>query len=570
MHRPLFAWSLFGICLVAATAAVGWLTLSAWRADRARQDALLDSEIRNALWRMDSVAAPLLAIEINRPSLAVPFTGTPLLSTKLIEGYVARDPSGSWTIRRDPRSTACEPLPRDSPFISEDWAVKLGMFETVSHTATEITSADTPDGPAADELILWPDPQTAGQVGPPAQVAQVAPRQSARGQEAQQRNQLAQQFQQAAANTYQPRGDSLRRSTGIGPLRPVWAGRELILARQTAAASKSASPALEFCWLNWQEWEALLSKQLAGSSIPLQMQPCDVNATVPGDESLKEWRMASLPIRVEPQANPNASPWPLPLLGVWVLLLIVALAFGWLMRQTLALSERRAAFVSAVTHELRTPLTTFRLYTEMLSEGVACDPEQQQAYFQTLNREANRLTHLVENVLAYARLERGRSTVRNETLTVGDLLDRCRPRLEQRTADSPLALSFDISNSARAATLTTNALAVEQILFNLVDNACKYARDSADPRIVCDVQTDDGRVSIRVSDFGPGLSSAARQTLFQPFRKSSLQAADSAPGIGLGLSLSRRLARELRGTMRCDPSTPAGLTFEIQLPLDIR
>src|SRR5437763_17131413 len=99
MNRPLFAWSIFGICLLAATSAVGWLTKSAWRTDQARQQALLDSEIRNALWRMDSFVAPLLAIEINRPSYAVPFTGTPMLAPKLVQGYVVRDSSGNWTIR---------------------------------------------------------------------------------------------------------------------------------------------------------------------------------------------------------------------------------------------------------------------------------------------------------------------------------------------------------------------------------------------------------------------------------------------------------------------------------------
>src|SRR5580765_336647 len=137
MNRPLFAWSIFGACLLAATSAVGWLTLSAWRADQARQQALLDSEIRNALWRMDSLVAPLLAIEINRPSLAVPFTGTPVLSPTLINGYIVRDPTGNWTIKR-PQSAECEPLSADSPFISENWAMLLGTDGSASELAAEL------------------------------------------------------------------------------------------------------------------------------------------------------------------------------------------------------------------------------------------------------------------------------------------------------------------------------------------------------------------------------------------------------------------------------------------------
>jgi signal transduction histidine kinase len=140
-----------------------------------------------------------------------------------------------------------------------------------------------------------------------------------------------------------------------------------------------------------------------------------------------------------------------------------------------------------------------------------------------------RIQHLTHN----ARLEHGRSTARNETLAVGDLFSRCRPRLEQRIAETPLSLSFQVSDATQAAKLTTNAMAVEQILFNLIDNSCKYARDAADPRILCDVRVAADRVLIRVSDFGPGLSAAARKALFQPFQKSSTQATESAPGVGL-------------------------------------
>ncbi len=73
------------------------------------------------------------------------------------------------------------------------------------------------------------------------------------------------------------------------------------------------------------------------------------------------------------------------------------------------LSERRRIFVSAVTHELRTPLTTFRLYTDMLADGMVSGEEKRRSYLERLRGEAQRLSHLVENVLFYARLESGRA-----------------------------------------------------------------------------------------------------------------------------------------------------------------
>ena len=560
MNRPLFAWFLFGICLLATTSAVGWLTHSAWRADQARQQALLDSEIRNALWRMDSLVAPLLAIEINRPTLAAPLTNTPMLAPKLVKGYVVGDALGHWTIRRNGRVTKREVLAADCPLVGENWAARLGTTGPMNGSAV-VAAVDSTATTVPNDLIIWPDAASQGQGGQML-------RNTVTGVEAQNRNQLVQQFQQIAANSQQqPASGDFHVASRFTPLQPVWVGEELVLARQIPDLKGSAVIVIEVCWLNWKEWEALLSAQLEEASIPLQLRPCDSNLAQPVETQAGRWQLVSLPIRLEPKSTRMPDPWPLPLIAVWGLLLIVAIAFGWLMRQTLNLSERRAAFVSAVTHELRTPLTTFRLYTEMLSEGMASDPQQQQIYFRTLNREANRLTHLVENVLAYARLEHGRSTARNETLTIGDLFDRCSPRLEQRVAETPLSLSFQIPESAQAATLTTNAMAVEQILFNLIDNSCKYARDAADPKIVCDVQIERDRVCVRLSDFGPGLSSTARKSLFQPFQKSSSQAAESAPGVGLGLALSHRLARDLRGSLQCHPNAPTGLCFELHLPL---
>lgn len=551
MSRPRFAWSIFALCLLTTVSAVGWLTHSAWRADQARQQALLESEVQNALWRMDSLVAPLLAIESNRPALAASFEGTPRLPKKLVKGYVVREALGHWIIRRDGGRLDHEILSANSPLVAENWPARLKITDFVS---------SGPPAAASDELIVWPNAALMAQNAP-------RPQQVASGQQARDRTQLVQQVQQIAQTVQQPVQEIISTSPRLTPLQPMWVANELVLARRRQLPGKSRPIVIEICWLNWPEWESMLNAQLQGVSIPLKLQPSDHKSTRLAPGATPEWQMVSLPIRLEPLLNSLPVRWPWHLVAIWVLLLAVAVAFGWLMQQTLNLSERRAAFVSAVTHELRTPLTTFRLYTEMLSEGLATDPEQQHTYFQTLNREANRLTHLVENVLAFARLEHGRTTARNETVTVGDILNRCRPRLEQRVAETPLSLSFQISDAAQGAKLTTNPMAVEQILFNLIDNSCKYARDATDPRILCDIGIDRGQVLIRISDFGPGLSPAARRTLFLPFQKSSSQAAETAPGIGLGLALSQRLARDLQGSLVCTPNTPTGLCFEVRLPL---
>ena len=151
--------------------------------------------------------------------------------------------------------------------------------------------------------------------------------------------------------------------------------------------------------------------------------------------------------------------------------------------RAVSLSERRGAFVSAVTHELRTPLTTFKMYAEMLAEDMVPDEAKRRQYLETLRVESVRLGHLVENVLAYARLERGRAD------GAGGDRDAGGARSPASATAWPPAPSRRGWNSwwSRASTwqaaVRVDTSSVEQILFNLVDNACKYAGRAADRRI---------------------------------------------------------------------------------------
>ncbi|MCL4191805.1 MAG: HAMP domain-containing histidine kinase, partial [Thermoguttaceae bacterium] len=223
-------------------------------------------------------------------------------------------------------------------------------------------------------------------------------------------------------------------------------------------------------------------------------------------------------------------------------------------------------FVSAVTHELRTPLTTFHMYTEMLAEGMVSEPQRRQEYLDTLRREATRLTHLVENVLAYARLERGRANGRVERFTLGSLLDQLVPRLAEHARHSGMEVTSELDAAARGATVRANASAVEQIVFNLVDNACKYAASASDRRIHLAAHRNGSQVELRISDHGPGIAPSAAKRLFRPFSKSAREAAHSAPGVGLGLALSRRLARDMGADLALDRRSE-GASFVLTLPV---
>ena len=283
--------------------------------------------------------------------------------------------------------------------------------------------------------------------------------------------------------------------------------------------------------------------------------------------------LISLPWQLAPGevAAPVVSSWsPLRLLLVvaWGGVALAMCAAALLLGGVVALSERRASFVSSVTHELRTPLTTFRLYSEMLADDMVPDGEQRRGYLRTLQTEATRLTHLVENVLAYSRIERGSARARIEEATVRELADRVVPRLTERAAAANMTLGVELPEELASFRLRADFTATEQILFNLVDNACKYAAPQiGNAGLEISFRQTGGRLQIRVRDHGPGISPRERKRLFKPFHKSAQEAAASKPGVGLGLSLSRRLARALGGNLACEPVQGPGTSFCLDLPL---
>jgi signal transduction histidine kinase len=284
--------------------------------------------------------------------------------------------------------------------------------------------------------------------------------------------------------------------------------------------------------------------------------------------------LAALPVHVVPSPNRTSLAGPaLPILFAlvlaWACMILATLAVAVLLRGALSLSERRGAFVSAVTHELRTPLTTFKMYSEMLAEGMVPEESKRREYLATLCSEANRLSHLVENVLAYARLERGSARSRVEQISLPDLIARVKPRLEQRAAQAGLTLAEDADHRALATVVHVDVAAVEQILFNLVDNACKYAAPTATERIIhLEALPENGRFAmLRVRDHGQGITAEGARRLFKPFSKSAHEAAHTAPGVGLGLALCQRLSRSMGGDLRLVRSAGCGACFELCLPI---
>jgi len=573
MGKSTATWLLFALCLVIVLGAMAWLTMNVIRLDRAEKQARLEAEleekVRLALWRMESMAAPIVARESALPDY---FYQSHYSPTLLQKGETTDPQKGDTTVR----------LP--SPLLTSQTPYILLHFQF--EPGGEITSPQVPpsgmskkDEPARllkemenlvdrerflASLEKIPDrEQTVQTVTPPSRLPQKQQQSWLNTVEMQRRTEFTQQAisfnVDNVANTFLPAADLIPDVL----MSPIWQEGELFLVRRIRSGGRDI---VQGCWVNWPVLKRDLLKDIGDLLPGADLRPSDAGSRENGERIL-----ASLPIRLLPDEEKSirawgASPLVLSLIIAWICALagtgsVAALLFG-----AVSLSERRGSFVSAVTHELRTPLTTLRMYTEMLSEGMVSGEEKKRMYLETLRVESERLAHLVDNVLAYSRLERQGGRERSERIRIGEILERCRGRLSRRARQAGMELVLEEHREGFSSVVNADPTMVEQVLFNLVDNASKYAVDGEDRRIHLEAEGDSGRAILRVRDHGPGIPEREVSRLFRPFHKSAREAANSAPGVGLGLSLCRRLARMMGGDLRVENHEKGGASFLFSLP----
>lgn len=329
----------------------------------------------------------------------------------------------------------------------------------------------------------------------------------------------------------------------------------------------------------WVNWDVLREDLLEGVRDLLPqatLSPLTDLHADEGDVDVLGRRLASFPAELEPGPDCAASlgagvyGWSAlrnTLILAWAGVLIAIAAIAFLLRAATDLAERRGRFVSAVTHELRTPLTTFVMYSQMLADGMVPEGEARQHYYGTLKREASRLAGIVENVLEFARLSRSKRARKAPTtqnsVRASDLMERLTLPLKQRVEQAQQTLDVSVDESAREQAVTTDELTLERILFNLVDNACKYGKGPGGV-VRVHVSVDGPSIVFAVSDDGPGIGAEDRPRIFRAFERGGKQADGSIPGLGLGLALSRGLAKDLGGDLVLASAVPA--TFVLRVP----
>jgi signal transduction histidine kinase len=524
----------------------------------ARHAAAVEENLRLALWRLDSILGPLLAQQSVVP---IPWT--------------AEDPIANESTSPTSSSTLVS-LPVRTPFRLElDGQVMQTESAELQQSAKILSRLR--EFSRFRSLAL---PELTIDEGMESQIANAPSSQQNRSRATSELTQRAQNLERANANVINNSfamagvpGMSMpgMGMSGIGmpgtlqpqPFTAFWENDKLLLARQIAPTEN----AIEGWEIDWPRLEQEMKQQIVDLLPNAEFAAVKDVATQSSPDML-----VSIPCLLQPgtvagnfQDTVSSKVLPLPhiFLALWLGVITAAVATGVLLGGALRLSDRRAAFVAAVTHELRTPLTTLQLYSEMLGSNMIQAEETKQSYLQTLQNEVQRIVHLVENVFAYARLEKGRRPRSLERLSVTDVMARSSIRLQKLAERAEMELVLEPCEAWEAEVLGDPSM-IEQILVNLVDNAGKYAKDASDRRIFIRAEQKGTRLHISVEDRGGGFDKLKRRQ--SPFSKTVQQAAESAPGIGLGLAISQRFAHELGGKLLLE-NIAGGARVTLVLPI---
>lgn len=229
------------------------------------------------------------------------------------------------------------------------------------------------------------------------------------------------------------------------------------------------------------------------------------------------------------------------------------------------LDALRSGFLANVSHELRSPLAAMEQYLSLLLEETQITGQSRENLLRIRNN-LGRLRHLVENLLEMSKIEAGKLELKLELFDPAAEIEEACALLSVKIKSRGLALNLELDKSI--GTLSLDRGKLRQILINLLDNAVKYNREAGS--IGVSLSAREGALFITVEDTGWGIQPEHMEALFERFRRlpPNSQEAPRTSGVGLGLAISRGLARAMGGdlTVRSEPGK--GSAFTCSLPIE--
>jgi two-component system phosphate regulon sensor histidine kinase PhoR len=223
----------------------------------------------------------------------------------------------------------------------------------------------------------------------------------------------------------------------------------------------------------------------------------------------------------------------------------------------------RQDFVANVSHELRTPLAIFRGYLETLAGNPDLPREESQRILETMKRHSDRLNALVEDLLILTRLESRKMETEFSTIRVESFLRQLMRDWGNRSNSGVVDIQIDVSDDLPP--LDVDALRLEQVMFNLLENAVAYSNPPR--RVVLSAAVCEGQMEIRVADNGIGIPPSDLPHIFERFYRVDKGRSRTSGGTGLGLSIVKHIVQSHGGTVHAESEVGKGTTIVLRLPL---
>ena len=228
------------------------------------------------------------------------------------------------------------------------------------------------------------------------------------------------------------------------------------------------------------------------------------------------------------------------------------------------LEAMRQEFVANVSHELRTPLSLIKSAAETMLDSGVDDPAMRRRFLEIIDRHANRLTRLIDDLLLLSTLDSGRVRLELQTVSLRGAIQEVADDFQMRAR----VRGVEIDNQVAGDLLVrADPDRLRQVLANLVDNAIKYGRDDGRVALAAALAAD-GRMEVSVHDDGAGLPAEAQSRIFERFYRVDKARSREQGGTGLGLAIVKHVVQAHGGDVRVESSPGAGTTFCITLPAE--
>ncbi|MCA1664320.1 MAG: HAMP domain-containing histidine kinase [Myxococcales bacterium] len=224
-------------------------------------------------------------------------------------------------------------------------------------------------------------------------------------------------------------------------------------------------------------------------------------------------------------------------------------------------NQLKSDFISNVSHELKTPLSLIRMFGELLAMGKLKSPEKGKEYAEIITREAERLSRLIDNVLDFARMERGPVAYEFLPGRIDEVVERSLDVYRHRVEREGFRLTTKIDSDLPETMLDENAMTL--LLLNLLENAVKYGRGE----IAVYLTRQGNRLRLVVGDQGPGIPAEEHRRIFERFYRTRQARGTNVRGSGIGLSLVKHIAEAHGGTVTVDSEPGRCAAFIVAIPL---